>query len=190
MDYMQKSIERHLEAVRSFERECLPVLSTAAEHCVAALKVGKKIMTAGNGGSAADAQHFAAELVGRYLKERSSLPALALTTDTSALTAIGNDYGYDDVFSRQVEGLANDGDVLILISTSGNSTNLVKAALSAKQRGCSTIALLGKDGGVLKDQVDHAIVVPEQRTPHIQEVHLMIIHILCEYIEENLFPGA
>lgn len=143
-----------------------------------------KLMIAGNGGSAADAQHIAAELVGRYMKERRSLPALSLATDTSALTAIGNDYGYDRVFSRQVEGLGRRGDVLMVISTSGNSQNLLLAVDQAEQMGIKTVALLGKDGGKLKGRCDLEIIIPSEHTPRIQEMHILIGHILCKAIEE------
>ena len=158
---------------------------TASIICIEALKAQKKILLCGNGGSAADAQHIAAELVGRFQKERRSLPAIALTTDTSALTAIGNDYGYEQVFARQVEGLANKGDVLIGISTSGESENVLRAIEEAKKRGCKTIGLLGKDGGRIKDLCDASIVVPCNETPRIQEMHIMIGHILCSLIDES-----
>lgn len=148
-----------------------------------AMTLGNKILICGNGGSAADAQHFAAELTGRYLKERRSYPALALTTDTSALTAIGNDYGFNSVFSRQIEGLGKAGDILIAISTSGRSPNILKAVEVAKARGLRTIGLLGRDGGTLKDLVDDAFIVPSEVTARIQEIHEMILHFLCESID-------
>ena len=148
-----------------------------------AMTLGNKILICGNGGSAADAQHFAAELTGRYLKERRSYPALALTTDTSALTAIGNDYGFDSVFSRQIEGLGKAGDILIAISTSGRSPNILKAVEVAKARGLRTIGLLGRDGGTLKDLVDDAFIVPSEVTARIQEIHEMILHFLCESMD-------
>lgn len=149
------------------------------------LKRGGRILICGNGGSAADAQHFAAELSGRYVKERRALAGISLTTDTSALTAIGNDYGYDLVFSRQVEALGRPGDVLVGISTSGNSPNVMRAVESAKALGLKTIGLLGKDGGKLKGMVDEAMVVPCSTTARIQEVHQMIYHFWCEVIDSH-----
>ena len=147
----------------------------------------KKILIAGNGGSAADAQHFAAELVGRYGFDRPSLPALALTTDTSNLTAIGNDYGYDFVFSRQLEGMAQEGDLFIGISTSGNSENILNAFKSAKEKGVITVALTGRDGGKMADAADYTLIVPSDATPRIQESHLLIEHMICDAIEKEMF---
>jgi len=147
----------------------------------------KKILIAGNGGSAADAQHFAAELVGRYGFDRPSLPALALTTDTSNLTAIGNDYGYDFVFSRQLEGMAQEGDLFIGISTSGNSENILNAFTSAKEKGVITVALTGRDGGKMADAADYTLIVPSDATPRIQESHLLIEHMICDAIEKEMF---
>ncbi len=148
------------------------------------LKAGNKILICGNGGSAADAQHFSAELIGRYFKERRSYAALALSTDTSSLTAIGNDYGFDAIFSRQIEGLGNAGDILIAISTSGKSPNIIKAVGAAKYRGIRTIALLGRDGGALKDLVDDSFIVPSTVTARIQEIHEMILHFICESLDD------
>ena len=147
----------------------------------------KKILIAGNGGSAADAQHFAAELVGRYGFDRPSLPALALTTDTSNLTAIGNDYGYDFVFSRQLEGMAQEGDLFIGISTSGNSENILNAFKSAKEKGVITVALTGRDGDKMADAADYTLIVPSDATPRIQESHLLIEHMICDAIEKEMF---
>jgi len=142
-------------------------------------------MLCGNGGSAADAQHIAAELSGRFKKERIPLAGVALTTDTSALSAIGNDYGFEFVFSRQVEALAKEGDVLIGISTSGNSKNVINAINSAKKMGCKIITLSGKSGGAMKDMGDVNIVVPSNDTPRIQEMHIMIGHMICALIDEE-----
>ena len=147
------------------------------------LEGGGKILLFGNGGSAADAQHFAAELVGRYLKERPGLPALALSTDTSALTAIGNDYGFDRVFARQVEALARPGDAAVGISTSGNSPNVLEGLREARRRGCRTLALLGRDGGAIAPEVETALVYPAAETPRIQEAHAVLIHLLCALVE-------
>ena len=147
------------------------------------LRRGCRILVCGNGGSAADAQHLAAELSGRYLKERRALAGIALTTDTSALTAIGNDYGFDQIFSRQVEAIGRPGDLLIGISTSGNSPNVLLAVEAAKRLGLHTLGLLGRDGGKLKDQVDDALVVPSTVTARIQEVHQMVYHFWCEALD-------
>jgi len=147
------------------------------------LKTGHKLLICGNGGSAADAQHFAAEIVGRFEKERKGFPAIALTTDTSALTAIGNDYGFENIFSRQVEALGQKGDILIGISTSGNSANVLKAVEVARNMGILTVGFLGKDGGLLKNIVDTAFIVPHSRTARIQEVHLTLEHALCNVID-------
>jgi D-sedoheptulose 7-phosphate isomerase len=152
-------------------------------------KKGNKILICGNGGSAADAQHFAAELVGRYKLERKGLPAIALTTDSSNLTAIGNDYGFETVFSRQVEALGNSGDILVSISTSGNSKNCINAINLAKEKGLKTISLLGKSGGLMKEISDISLVVPSDNTPRIQETHILIIHTICELLEKQLFKN-
>ncbi len=147
------------------------------------LRRGCRILVCGNGGSAADAQHFAAELSGRYVKERRALAGLALTTDTSALTAIGNDYGVERVFSRQVEALGRPGDLLVGISTSGNSPNVLLAVEAAKDLGMRTLGLLGRDGGKLRERCDEALVVPSPVTARIQEVHQMVYHFWCEVID-------
>jgi len=151
------------------------------------LRRGCKILVCGNGGSAADAQHFAAELTGRYVRERRALAAIALTTDTSSLTALGNDYSFDRIFARQVEALGRPGDLLVGISTSGNSANVIAAVESAHALGMRTVGLLGKDGGRLKALVDDPLVVPSAVTARIQEVHLMVYHFWCEVLDER-FP--
>lgn len=153
------------------------------EHCLIG---GGKIMIAGNGGSAADAQHFAAELVGRFNHNRQSLSAIALTTDTSNITAIGNDFGFDYIFSRQIEGLARSGDVFLGISTSGESKNIIQAAIACTKRGIKTIGLLGKGGGLVKDYVDIPIIVPSENTPKIQEMHITLLHFICWELERTL----
>ena len=163
----------------------LPKVSAVGETMAEALKGGHKILICGNGGSAADAQHIAAELVGRFHRERRSLPAIALTTDTSILTSVGNDYAFEDIFSRQVEGLGEKGDVLLAISTSGNSGNVIKAAEQAKNQGLLVMGLAGKDGGKLAPLCDEAIVVPSDVTARIQEMHLLCYHILCQIIDEK-----
>lgn len=163
------------------------IVSKTAAVMVEALKNGNKLLIAGNGGSAADAQHFAAELVGRFLMERPALPAISLCVDPSGITCIGNDYGFDDVFARQTEGLGNAGDILVLISTSGNSANCIKAIDVAKKKGLKTIGFLGRDGGKMKDLCDMSIVIPSNVTARIQEWHTTTIHLLCEEIEIQLF---
>lgn len=159
----------------------------ASEACIAAYGRGSKILIAGNGGSAADAQHFAGELVSRFYFDRPALAAIALTTDTSILTAIGNDYGYEDVFSRQVQALGQTGDVFIAISTSGNSPNILKAIAQAKSQGLTVIGLTGHTGGKMQALCDVCLCAPSDSTPHIQECHLVIEHALCAGIEQALF---
>ena len=164
-------------------REILPKIDGVAAELVDCLKRGNRIFLAGNGGSAADAQHIAAELVGRYMRQRDSLPAIALTTDTSALTAIANDFGYQEVFARQLSGLAQSGDLVILYSTSGNSPNMLRLAETAADMECLTIALTGRSGGKLADAADICLKAPSDSTPRIQEVHGFIGHVLCERID-------
>jgi D-sedoheptulose 7-phosphate isomerase len=156
---------------------------------VRALRAGKKLVIFGNGGSAADAQHFAAELVGRFESERPALPAVALTTDTSALTAIANDYGYDEVFSRQVAAIVQPGDVVVGISTSGNSRSVLKGIEEARKRKAWTAALTGQTGGKLKGVPDCCVTVPSQRTAHIQECHIALIHAICACVDEAFAPA-
>ena len=157
----------------------------AAAAIAAALKQGNEVLTFGNGGSAADAQHFAAEMVGRYERDRKAWPAIALTTDTSALTAVGNDYGFDRVFARQIEALGRAGDVAIGISTSGNSPNVLRGLEAAKERGLVTIALTGRGGAAGKIAAHH-IAVEEARTSRVQEVHATVLHVICELVEKEL----
>lgn len=156
--------------------------------CVASLRNGGKIMFAGNGGSAADAQHWAGELVSRFYYDRPGLPAIALTTDTSALTAIGNDYGYDYTFARQLEALGREGDVFFAISTSGNSPNILRACRAAREKGVRTIGLTGEAGGKLVELSDICFRIPSKETPRIQEGHEFIGHIVCALIEQEMFP--
>jgi D-sedoheptulose 7-phosphate isomerase len=153
------------------------------------LRAGDRVFLCGNGGSAADAQHLAAEYVVRFGRDRNPLPALALTTDTSVLTATANDLGFSRVFSRQVEALAAEGDLLFLLSTSGGSENLLTAAEAARKLGVRTVALLAKGGGPLASQVDRALVIPTESTPRAQEMHLAVGHILCEFVEAEMFPA-
>ncbi len=167
-------------------QEILENIKKSAEVIISALKNGKKLLICGNGGSAADSQHFAGEMIGRYKKERKAFKVIALTTDTSIITAWSNDYSFDTVFARQVEGLGEEGDVLFAISTSGNSVNVIKACEKAREKGLKIIGLAGKDGGQLKNYADICIIVPSNDTPRIQESHITIIHILCNLIESEL----
>jgi D-sedoheptulose 7-phosphate isomerase len=186
-DILRSNLERSLDVHRRLIDLCLPSLDIVAEALVAAYRAGHKAIFFGNGGSAADAQHLAAEFVGRYLRERKPLPALALGANSSAVTAIGNDYGYDQVFARQLEALAVEGDVAVAISTSGNSPNVIEGALCAHRLGLFTIALTGASGGRLRNLVDALIAVPSEETPRIQECHILLGHILSEIVEQELF---
>lgn len=163
-------------------------IARAVELCLASLRSEGKILFAGNGGSAADAQHWAGELVSRFYYDRPGLPAIALTTDTSILTAIGNDYGYDYTFARQVEALGRRGDVLVSISTSGNSPNILRAAQTARDRGVSVIGFTGRSGGKLASLSDLCFCIPSDETPRIQEGHEFIGHLLCALIEAGMYP--
>jgi D-sedoheptulose 7-phosphate isomerase len=182
--------EDHVAAVQRFFSEQGETLTQAAADLVSALGSGRKLLVFGNGGSAADAQHMAAELVGRFERERRGLPAIALTVDSSAVTAIANDYGYERVFARQIEALGVPGDVALAISTSGRSPSVVEGVLAARARGLRTIGLLGRDGGPLRPLVDRALVVESTRTARIQEVHIVVIHALCEAIDTALHPPS
>jgi D-sedoheptulose 7-phosphate isomerase len=182
---LEEAFADHLHTIETVRAEMLPRIEAVSAVFIEAFRQGNKVLVMGNGGSAADAQHLAAELVGRFLHDRPSLPAIALTTDTSILTAVGNDYGYDAVFSRQVEGLAKVGDVAVGISTSGNSRNVLTAMEQAKALGCRTVSLGGGDGGALAGLTDHALVVPSRSTPRIQEGHILIIHTLCDLVEQS-----
>lgn len=165
------------------------VADTAAK-MTAALREGRKVLLFGNGGSAADAQHIAAEFIGRFIPDRIPLPAISLATDTSALTALGNDYGYNTVFSRQLQALGNPGDVAIGISTSGNSPSVVEALDVARSKGLFTIGFTGETGGKMNGKADVLFCVPTRMTPRIQETHILLGHILCELIDRELFPEA
>lgn len=185
------NIEQDFETISSnFQKikELCPVIEKAAQACINAIKSGNKIMFCGNGGSAADSQHLAAELVGRYKINRPALASVALTTDTSILTAVGNDFGYDTIFERQIEGIGKKGDVLVGLSTSGNSKNVLLAMDKAKALGITTIAFTGEKGGKMKDKADFAINVPSDTTNHIQEMHIAVGHIICGIIEKECSP--
>lgn len=188
-NYIKQQIKLSYETKQNIyqDEELLDKIVDVAQKCVDLYRGDKKTILAGNGGSAADAQHIAAELVGRYGFDRPSIPSLALTTDTSNLTAIGNDYGYDYIFSRQLEGMGQDGDIFIGISTSGNSKNILNAFDSAKKKNILTVALVGKDGGEMAKKADIALIVPSDSTPRIQESHILIGHILCDIIEKEIF---
>jgi D-sedoheptulose 7-phosphate isomerase len=180
------SIESHVWAVQSLLQNNVEEIEKLCKITIRCFKNGGKVLFAGNGGSAADCQHLAAEFVGRFKAERTPLPALALTTDTSILTSIANDYGYENVFQRQVNALSNKNDILILISTSGNSQNLINAVFEAKKKNLFTVALLGNAGGRLVDLVDLPIVVNANETARIQECHILIGHILCDACDESI----
>lgn len=180
-------IDEHVKLVLAIEKNLLSEIRTAVRWSIDALKKENKILFAGNGGSAADAQHLAAEFIGRFQKDRPSLPALALTTDTSILTALGNDYGFDKIFARQIEGLVKEGDIFFAISTSGNSENVIEAVKVCRKRSCSTIGLLGKNGGKLAEIVDLPIIIESDNTARIQENHIVIGHMICQLVENILF---
>ena len=183
-------VSEHAEVfTASFDDQRIGILEAMARECLKAFKSGKKILLCGNGGSAADSQHIAAEFIARFKKERRSLPAIALTTDTSALTAMANDYSFDRVFSRQVEGLGQAGDILIAISTSGNSKSILEAVKQAKQQQLVTFGFTGKDGGILKGIVDICYHAQSSQTSHIQEMHITALHALSEVVENTLFGG-
>jgi D-sedoheptulose 7-phosphate isomerase len=188
-EYIKDQIKKSYEVKQAIyqNEQLLSNIVEVCRLCIDLYRGKNKTILAGNGGSAADAQHIAAELVGRYGFDRPSIPSLALTTDTSNLTAIGNDYGYDKVFSRQLEGMGQEGDIFIGISTSGNSLNIINAFKVAKERNIKTIALVGRDGGEMGKMADIALIVPSESTPRIQESHILIGHILCDIIEKEIF---
>ena len=187
MKFIKESLLESAELKRKVAEAMADSIEKAIEAMCSALRAGKKVLLMGNGGSAADAQHIAGELVGRFKKERKAIPAISLSTDTSILTAIGNDYGFEKVFERQIEALGNKGDVVIGISTSGNSENVYRAMKLAKEMGLKTIGLLGNDGGKIKDFSDIPLIVPSKNTPRIQEAHITIEHIICEGVEKKIY---
>lgn len=187
---MQEAIKSMIEEsaeTKMVVLELAPQIEKAVETVIGALKNNRKIILAGNGGSASQSIHIAAEFVGRFKIERKGLPAIALTADLAAITSIGNDYGFDAIFERQLEALGNEGDVFIALSTSGNSRNIIKAVEKAKELNVHTIGLLGKGGGKLKNTSKVNIIVNSDNTPRIQEAHLMILHIICELAEKEMF---
>tara|TARA_B100001964_G_scaffold208053_1_gene240357 strand:- start:488 stop:1063 length:576 start_codon:yes stop_codon:yes gene_type:complete len=182
---IKQEFNEHLKTLDATTKSIESTLEVAANICIDSLKQGGKILIFGNGGSAADAQHIAAELVGRYKLERKGLSAIALSTDTSSLTAIANDYGYEHVFDRQIEALANPEDVAVGISTSGNSSNVINALQLAKNIGCKSIGLSGKSGGDMNKLCDVNLVIPAKDTARIQEMHILLGHIICHLIEQE-----
>jgi len=181
-------VQGHQEVFqKTFDPAQYEVLDKMARAIIQAMKAGRKLLLCGNGGSASDSQHIAAEFVGRFEKTRMSLPAIALTSDIAALTAIGNDFGFEKVFSRQIEGLGKKGDVLVVLSTSGRSPNILDAITQAKQQGILTLGFTGKDGGILKDAVDLCFIAKSHKTTHIQEAHMAALHAICEVVETILF---
>lgn len=190
MHYLiQQEVQKLADVIQVIQKDeaLLKTVQAIADHCIAALQQGKKILFAGNGGSAADSQHLAAELVSRLRYNRPGLASIALTTDTSALTAIGNDYAFENIFSRQVESIGQPGDVLIGISTSGKSPNILKALDAARARQLSTIGFAGMHSPMMAERCDFVLNVPAQETPKIQECHIMFGHIICAIIEDVLF---
>jgi D-sedoheptulose 7-phosphate isomerase len=185
MTSFTKELQEHAE-VLSLMPSLEPAAIAAAGMIAECMREGGKLMLIGNGGSAADSQHLAAEFVGRFINDRRALPAIALTVDSSALTCVANDYGYDQVFSRQVEGLANEGDALLAISTSGNSISILKAIEAAKSRGVRIITMLGRGGGKAKGLADCEIIVPSSSTARIQEMHIFVGHFICGEVERIL----
>jgi D-sedoheptulose 7-phosphate isomerase len=185
-EMLSASLLEHVRVMQAVLRENVAEIERAAQLICRTLSEGHKLLLCGNGGSAADAQHIAAELVGRYERQRRAWPAIALTTDTSALTALGNDYGYAEIFARQVEALARPGDLLLAISTSGDSPNVLKAVERAREKGCRSIALTGAGGGRLAPACDEAIIIPSARTSRVQEAHITIGHLWCEMIDAAL----
>lgn len=184
---IKSQLGAHRNLIIKIEEELTPHIAEMVNILFETFERGGKLLVMGNGGSAADSQHFVAEIVGRFKMERRALPAVALSTDTSILTAIGNDYGFDKVFSRQIEALAMSGDLVVGISTSGNSANVLEGLKLARQKGCSTVGLLGKDGGSIKKVCDLALILSTDDTPRVQEGHITIIHIVCDLLEKKMF---
>lgn len=181
---IQEIIKESIETKKKLSEKTLNDLILSAEKCISCIKNKGKILICGNGGSAADSQHFATELVSKFQLERKGLPAISLTTNTSTITAIGNDYGFEKIFSRQIEAIGQKNDVLFAISTSGNSKNIMEAIKTAKKLNIFTIGLTSESGGKMKNKCDITLHVPSENTPRIQECHIMIIHIICELIEK------
>ncbi|MCD6132762.1 MAG: SIS domain-containing protein [Deltaproteobacteria bacterium] len=183
MNIFTEELEEHKKTIEKIYHLNEIIIKTC-EEITKAIKRGNKILIFGNGGSAADAQHMAGELINRFLKEREPYPAVALTTDTSTLTSISNDYSFEYVFSRQIKALAREGDIAIGITTSGNSENVIEGLKEARRKNCITVGLLGKDGGKAKRFCHYPLIVPVSSTPRIQEMHILIIHTICKIVEE------
>nr|MBC7245816.1 D-sedoheptulose 7-phosphate isomerase [Chloroflexota bacterium] len=184
---ISRAIQENMEVQRQVLEQCVGTIAQIAAVLVRALQEGHKVVLFGNGGSAADAQHVTAELVNRFLINRAALPAIALTTNSSILTSVSNDVSFDQVFARQVEALAQEGDVVVGISTSGNSPSVLNGIVAAKEKGAITVGFTGRSGGKLKGLVDHCFCVPSDHTPRIQETHITVWHAICELIEQELF---
>tara|TARA_B110000008_G_scaffold112083_1_gene114982 strand:+ start:555 stop:1121 length:567 start_codon:yes stop_codon:yes gene_type:complete len=182
---IKTQLKEHIESFK-LASSLLSPIEDAAKLCIDCIKNGGKLLLIGNGGSAADAQHIAAELVGRYKIDRDAIPAIALTTDSSILTSISNDYGFEQVFERQIEALANDNDVVIGISTSGKSNNIINAINLANKKGCNSICLTGGNGGLLKEICNVSIIAPSHETARIQEIHIFVGHTICHLIEQEM----
>jgi len=190
IDYINQIFTESIRTKQTAQGEVIPAISDSADMIIQCLKSNGKILSCGNGGSAADAQHFSSELLNRFELERPALPAIAITTDSSTLTSIANDYSYADVYSRQIEALGQQGDILLAITTSGASKNIIKAINTAHDKGMSVIALTGRDGGMIPELMmdnDVMIRIPAENTARIQEVHLLVIHCLCDLIDQTLF---
>jgi len=188
MNEIEQQIHRSVEVKLAFLAQGgAAIIERMAGAVLEALRKGRRVYLCGNGGSAADAQHIAGEFVGRFMKERDPLPCVALTTDTSVLTCLGNDYGFDKVFERQVEAMVQEGDVLIALSTSGNSPNVLRAVEAARRRGATVLGFAGRGGGKLKDLADLCLVAPAQESPRIQELHITCGHVLCALVEARYF---
>jgi D-sedoheptulose 7-phosphate isomerase len=188
VDLVQRMLADSLQTKTRFFSENAARLADVAEVIAHGFRSGRKVLVFGNGGSASDAQHIAAEFVGRFLPDRKALPAISLSTDTSILTSIGNDYGFDAVFERQVDALGEPGDTALAISTSGNSSNVLRGIEAARKKGMYTVGLTGESGGQMDGMVEVLFRVPSRKTPRIQETHIMAAHILCELVDRMLFP--
>lgn len=189
LEFIKKQIEDSFRVKQSIlqNEEIIQLILDVSKETIDAYKAGNKTILAGNGGSAADAQHIAGEFVSRFYFDRPGLPSLALSTDTSVITAIGNDYGYEKVFARQIQANGKSGDIFIAISTSGNSANILEALKESKKNGIITVGLTGQSGGLMKELCDYCICVPSEETPRIQEAHILIEHIICSIVEEEIF---
>jgi len=190
IETIQARIRETIRVCSEMAKQLAASTAQAAEMLITALREGHRIYVCGDGGSAAQAQHMAGELVGRFMADRPALPCVALTTDTSVLTAIANDYDFEQVFERQVEALLQEGDVLVALSTSGSSANVLKAASMARKRGGKVLGLVGRSGGKLKELCDISLAVPAETSPLVQEGHLVLLHILCGLVEQALFSRA